>query len=128
MNRDLFFNYLLTPANYPFLVKVIIFEFLIVSFIFSFLITSPDKKSELYRILLALCQLHIKLFTLMGLTGTVAGMIDLFYATSISLDSRWMAIGLSNAIKPSLMGMLASIVTSFIYSFVVYGGNNESKA
>ena len=128
MNQSLFFKYLLSATSYPFTVKIILFEFLVVSIIFSFLAVGSNRKSELYKVLLAVCQLHIKLFTLLGLMGTVTGMIELFYTASINLDDRWMAIGLANTIKPSLMGMLASIITCFLYYYLTSGGSREVEA
>ncbi len=115
MESNVFYRYLQSTSDYPLSVRLILLEFLFVSFVFSYLYTSNEKKSDLYYIFLAFAKLHIKLFTLLGLMGTVSGMIDLFYTASIDLNEKWMAIGLANTIKPSLMGMLASIICCVLY-------------
>lgn len=115
MNKVVFYTHLSSFSHNPLSINLIISQFLIVSFIFAIIFSVDNLGKELKETLKGLCRIHIKLFTLYGLLGTVIGMINLFYTASLELDSSWMALGLANTIKPSLLGMICSIFTSVFY-------------
>ena len=115
MDRTVFYAQLASLSDNPTSIKFIIVQFFVVSIMFATIYGIDKLNKDLKDVLLGLCRIHIKLFTLYGLLGTVVGMINLFYTASIGLDSRWIALGLANTIKPSLLGMICSIFTSVFY-------------
>ena len=125
MDSKLVLSYLKSFESTPLSVNFILIQLIIIAFFFS-LLFSYDLRPEIRSILAAICRLHIKLFTLYGLLGTVAGMIILFYTASINLDSKWMAIGLANTIKPSLFGMICSIFTTITFYIYKRRFNDET--
>ncbi len=102
MEKAVFYTQLSSLSNNPMSIDLILSQFFIVSFIFAIIFSLDNLNKELKDTLVSLCKIHIKLFTLYGLLGTVVGMINLFYTASIELDSSWMALGLANTIKPRL--------------------------
>ena len=126
MEKVVFYTQLSSLSNNPLSTNFIVSQFFIVSLIFAIIFSLDNLNKELKDILLSLCKIHIKLFTLYGLLGTVVGMINLFYTASIELDSSWMALGLANTIKPSLLGMICSIFTSIFYYTYMQRNQNET--
>ncbi len=126
MEKAVFYTQLSSLSNNPMSIDLILSQFFIVSFIFAIIFSLDNLNKELKDILVSLCKIHIKLFTLYGLLGTVVGMINLFYTASIELDSSWMALGLANTIKPSLLGMICSIFTSIFYYSYLQRNQNET--
>ena len=126
MEKAVFYTQLSSLSNNPLSIDLILSQFFIVSFIFAIIFSLDNLNKELKDILVSLCKIHIKLFTLYGLLGTVVGMINLFYTASIELDSSWMALGLANTIKPSLLGMICSIFTSIFYYSYLQRNPNET--
>ena len=126
MDRALFYDQLLNFTNNPLSINLIVSQFIIVSLLLALVFSIDTMSSELENTLTSLCRLHIKLFTLYGLLGTVLGMVNLFYTASIDLDSRWMALGLANTIKPSLLGMICSIFTSIFYYIYLQREQDET--
>ena len=126
MDKTIFYTQLSSLSHNPMSIKYIVSQFFIISLIFAVIFSSDQLNRELRQILSSLCRVHIKLFTLYGLLGTVIGMIKLFYTASIELDSTWMALGLANTIKPSLLGMICSIFTSVFYYIYQQGQGDET--
>ena len=126
MEKAVFYTQLSSLSNNPLSIDLILSQFFIVSFIFAIIFSLDNLNKELKDTLVSLCKIHIKLFTLYGLLGTVVGMINLFYTASIELDSSWMALGLANTIKPSLLGMICSIFTSIFYYSYLQRNPNET--
>lgn len=60
---------------------------------------------------LGLTRALIRLCPLMGLLGTVTGMIQLFdgLAMGLAMDGSWMAAGIARATLPTLAGMVAAL-------------------
>ncbi|GAD80838.1 MotA/TolQ/ExbB proton channel family protein [Vibrio ezurae] len=67
---------------------------------------------------LSLMKVLISLFPMLGLLGTVTGMISVFdvMAAQGNSEPRLMAAGISMATIPTMAGMVAALVSMFIYS------------
>ncbi|CAM3061145.1 MotA/TolQ/ExbB proton channel family protein [Vibrio rarus] len=67
---------------------------------------------------LSLMKVLISLFPMLGLLGTVTGMISVFdvMAAQGNSEPRLMAAGISMATIPTMAGMVAALVSMFVYS------------
>ncbi|NOI65692.1 MotA/TolQ/ExbB proton channel family protein [Vibrio sp. 99-8-1] len=67
---------------------------------------------------MSLLKLIVSLFPMLGLLGTVTGMISVFdvLATQGNADPQLMAAGISMATLPTMAGMVAALVSLFVYS------------
>ncbi len=70
---------------------------------------------------LNLIKLLVALFPMLGLLGTVTGMISVFdlMANQGSSDPRLMASGISMATLPTMAGMVAALVGMFVHARLV---------
>nr|WP_261818276.1 MotA/TolQ/ExbB proton channel family protein [Vibrio gallicus] len=67
---------------------------------------------------LSLIKVLVSMFPMLGLLGTVTGMISVFDVMAIQGNSepRLMASGISMATLPTMAGMVAALVGMFVYS------------
>jgi biopolymer transport protein ExbB len=81
-----------------------------------------NKNIPIIKTLIALCPL-------LGLLGTVTGMIEVFTALSITGggDAKSMAGGVSKATIPTMAGMVAALSGVFANTFVTQLADKENK-
>ncbi|MGX9459725.1 MotA/TolQ/ExbB proton channel family protein [Shewanella sp. A14] len=77
-----------------------------------------DEAEQKLNSNLPLIKLIVMLFPMLGLLGTVTGMISVFDVISLqgSAEPRLMASGISMATLPTMAGMVAALTGMFVYS------------
>ncbi|WOT04391.1 MotA/TolQ/ExbB proton channel family protein [Shewanella youngdeokensis] len=77
-----------------------------------------DEAEQKLKCHLPMLKLIVMLFPMLGLLGTVTGMISVFDVISLqgSAEPRLMASGISMATLPTMAGMVAALIGMFVFS------------